>query len=230
MATNSPTPFLVPSRSRSPRQSDGRPPRHPGRTRLYAVSSESPEYSDDPDDDTDEDLANVPSTGDQRRRNVVELGLRNGGTRPPKSHRQMESGRAGARENRGLCSELHRIQQTILQTTERRLRLGFERIQICLFMILGIFTVNRIQALLSLQLKHLQLSIQRDPLGGPPIPMVELRAVHTKQFLGIEQHPHVFLFGILFSQDAFEARTSGPWKIFGDSWVSADGSASEAGD
>ncbi|OXV12009.1 hypothetical protein Egran_00231 [Elaphomyces granulatus] len=121
-----------------------------------------------------------------------------------------------------INADLTEFNETVLQTTERRFHLGFERIQICLFAIIGIFTVNRIQALLALQPKHLQLSIQRDPLGGPPIPMVELRAVHTKQFLGIEQHknfplpeivddpslifsPHVFLFGILFSLDAFEA-------------------------
>jgi hypothetical protein len=35
------------------------PPR-PGRTRPHPASSEAPEYSDDPDDDTDEDLANIP--------------------------------------------------------------------------------------------------------------------------------------------------------------------------
>jgi hypothetical protein len=52
---------------------------------------------------------------------------------------------------------------------------------------LGIFTVNRLSALLSLQFKHLRASIQKDPLGGPPIPLVEVRSEHTKQFLGTTQ-------------------------------------------
>lgn len=92
------------------------------------------------------------------------------------------------REKTGVyVSDLTAFNETVLRTTEKRWHLGFERMQICLFTILGIFTLNRISALLSLQFKHLQFSIQRDPLGGPPIPMVELRAAHTKQFLGTEQ-------------------------------------------
>jgi hypothetical protein len=92
------------------------------------------------------------------------------------------------REKTGVyLQDLTEFNETVLRTTEKRFHLGFERIQICLFTILGIFTVNRISALLSLQLKHLQFSIQRDPLGGPPIPMVELRAEHTKQYLGTTQ-------------------------------------------
>lgn len=54
---------------------------HPGHTRPHAASSESPEYSDDPDDDTDEDLANVPlDYGRSEKTKRVELGSRNGGT------------------------------------------------------------------------------------------------------------------------------------------------------
>ncbi|KAH1396271.1 hypothetical protein KXV70_001089 [Aspergillus fumigatus] len=118
--------------------------------------------------------------------------------------------------------DLTEFNETTLRTQEKRFHVGFERIQICLFTMLGIYTVNRLQALLSLQFKHLQFSIQRDPLGGPPIPLVEIRSKYVKKFLGISQHnnfplpeiiddpslifsPHVFLFGILFWLDAFEA-------------------------
>ena len=52
---------------------------------------------------------------------------------------------------------------------------------------LGIFTVNRLTALLSLQFKHLQFSIQKNPDGGPPILLVEIKSEHTKKFLGTSQ-------------------------------------------
>lgn len=83
--------------------------------------------------------------------------------------------------------DLTEFNETTLRTQEKRFHVGFERIQICLFTMLGIYTVNRLQALLSLQFKHLQFSIQRDPLGGPPFPLVEIRSKHVKKFLGIYQ-------------------------------------------
>jgi hypothetical protein len=83
--------------------------------------------------------------------------------------------------------DLTEFNETTLRTQEKRFQVGFERIQICLFTMLGIYTVNRLQALLSLQFKHLQFSIQRDPLRGPPIPLVEIRSKHVKRFLGISQ-------------------------------------------
>lgn len=83
--------------------------------------------------------------------------------------------------------DLTEFNETTLRTQEKRFHVGFKRIQICLFTMLGIYTVNHLQALLSLQFKHLQFSIQRDPLGGPPIPLVEIRSKHVKKFLGISQ-------------------------------------------
>lgn len=56
----------------------------------------------------------------------------------------------------------------------------------CLFSMLGIFTVNRLSALLSLQFQHLQFSIQKNPEGGPPVLLAEIRSEHTKRFLGSE--------------------------------------------
>lgn len=75
--------------------------------------------------------------------------------------------------------------ETILSTQEKRFHLGFQRIQVCLFNSLGIFTVHRRNALLSLQFKDLQISLQKDPRGGPPVPMIELTAEGTKKFLGL---------------------------------------------
>lgn len=83
--------------------------------------------------------------------------------------------------------DLTEFNETILRTQEKRFHLGYERIQLCLFTMLGIFTVNRLGALLSLQFKHLQFSIQRDPDDGPPILLVEIRAEYTKQLLGTSQ-------------------------------------------
>lgn len=83
--------------------------------------------------------------------------------------------------------DLTEFNETILRTQERRFYLGYERIQLCVFTMLGIYTVNRLDALLFLQFKHLRFSIQRDPLGGPPIPLIEIRSEHVKQFLGLTQ-------------------------------------------
>ncbi|KAJ5330489.1 hypothetical protein N7476_000272 [Penicillium atrosanguineum] len=117
--------------------------------------------------------------------------------------------------------DLTKFNETILRTQEKRFHLGYERIQLCLFTMLGIFTVNRLSALLSLQFKHLQFSIQKDPDDGPPILLVEIKAAHTKKFLGRSQlnnfplpeiiddpslvfSPHTFIFGILFWLEALQ--------------------------
>ncbi|KAJ5089841.1 hypothetical protein N7532_008525 [Penicillium argentinense] len=70
--------------------------------------------------------------------------------------------------------DLTELNETIFRTQEKRFNFGYEHIQMCLFSMLGIFTVNRLSALLSLQLKHLQFSIQKDPQGGPPVLLAEV--------------------------------------------------------
>lgn len=69
------------------------------------------------------------------------------------------------REKTGVyVQELTQSKETVLRTMEKQFHLGFERIHVCLLGILGIYTMmNWISVLLSLQLKHLQFSIQRDP-------------------------------------------------------------------
>lgn len=54
-----------------------------------------------------------------------------------------------------------------------------------MFNALALFTVHRKQALLSLQFKDFQISLQRDPHGGPPVPLVELTPGGCKKFLGV---------------------------------------------
>ncbi|KAJ6061027.1 hypothetical protein N7499_004108 [Penicillium canescens] len=110
--------------------------------------------------------------------------------------------------------------ETILSTQEKKFHLGFQRIQVCLFNSLGIFTLHRKSALLSLQFKDLQISLQKDPCGGPPVPMIELTPEGTKKFLGLTKLttfalpeivygpslvicPHTLLFGVLFHARAF---------------------------
>ncbi|KAJ5504597.1 hypothetical protein N7463_007471 [Penicillium fimorum] len=112
--------------------------------------------------------------------------------------------------------------ETILQTREKRFHLGFQRIILCLYNTLGLFTINRKQAMLDLQFKHLQISLQQDPHGGPPKPMIELEPQFVKSVLGMSKlntfalpeivygvslvfSPHVLLFIILFYVHAFEA-------------------------
>ncbi|KAL4766861.1 hypothetical protein BDW60DRAFT_212539 [Aspergillus nidulans var. acristatus] len=112
--------------------------------------------------------------------------------------------------------------ETILQTREKRFHLGFQRIILCLYNTIGLFTINRKHAMLNLQFKHLQLTLQRDPRGGPPVPMIEIQPRFVKSILGMSKlntfalpeivygvslvfSPHVLLFSILIFVNAFEA-------------------------
>ena len=74
--------------------------------------------------------------------------------------------------------------ETILPTQGKKFYLGFQCIQVCLFNSLGLFTVHWRNALLSLQFKDLQIPLQRDPHGRPPIPLVELTVEGMKSSLG----------------------------------------------
>lgn len=82
--------------------------------------------------------------------------------------------------------------ETILSTQEKKFYLGIQRIQVCLFNSLGLFTVHRRNALLNLQFEDLQVSLQKDPHGGPPVPLVELTPEGTKKFLGQTSKMAVF--------------------------------------
>ncbi|KMP10259.1 hypothetical protein CIRG_09940 [Coccidioides immitis RMSCC 2394] len=74
--------------------------------------------------------------------------------------------------------------KTILSTQEKKFWLGFKWIQVCLYNTLGLFTIHQKNVLLSLQYKDLQFSLQKDPKGGPSIPLVELTVEGVKTFMG----------------------------------------------
>ncbi|XP_014550159.1 hypothetical protein COCVIDRAFT_116292 [Bipolaris victoriae FI3] len=118
--------------------------------------------------------------------------------------------------------DLARVLQTNLVTTEKRYPHGRYRIQAQLYLQLGGFTANRPQALLSLCYRHIQVTLLRDPEGGPHRVLLEFTFEFTKQFLGIKDlntfplpeimydqtllfSPHVFLLGLLFHDRAFAA-------------------------
>lgn len=110
--------------------------------------------------------------------------------------------------------------QTNLVTTEKRYPHGRYRIQAQLYLQLGGFTANRSQALLSLCYRRIQVTLLRDPEGGPHRVLLEFAFEFTKEFLGIKDlntfplleimydetlifSPHVFLLGVLFCDRAF---------------------------
>ncbi|BDD63414.1 hypothetical protein MAP00_008306 [Monascus purpureus] len=114
------------------------------------------------------------------------------------------------------------LQETTLRTMEKRFDLGLQRMQQCLYPLMACFTVNRINAMRRLQYQHLQCSIQRDPHGGPPRILLEIKYKFAKKYMGVTQantfplpeiiygpslmlSPHTFLLGILFHDDAFRA-------------------------
>ncbi|EMD84663.1 hypothetical protein COCHEDRAFT_1167444 [Bipolaris maydis C5] len=118
--------------------------------------------------------------------------------------------------------DLAQVLQTNLVTTEKRYPHGRYRIQAQLYLQLGGFTANRPQALLSLCYRHIQVTLLRDPEGGPHRVLLEFTFEFTKEFLGIKDlntfplpeimfdqtllfSPHVFLLGLLFRDRAFAA-------------------------
>ncbi|KAF2676861.1 hypothetical protein K458DRAFT_379389 [Lentithecium fluviatile CBS 122367] len=118
--------------------------------------------------------------------------------------------------------DLNQVLQTNLATSEKRYPHGRYRIQAQLYLQLGGFTANRPQALLSLCYQHIQVTLLRDPEGGPHRVLLEFTFEFTKEFLGIKDmntfplpevifdetlvfSPHVFLLGILFHDGAFAA-------------------------
>ncbi|KAI1664624.1 DUF3435 domain containing protein [Pyrenophora tritici-repentis] len=82
--------------------------------------------------------------------------------------------------------DLARVLQTNLATTEKRYPHGRYRIQAQLYLQLGGFTANRPPALLGLCYRHIQVTLLRDPKGGPYRVLLEFTFKFTKEFLGIK--------------------------------------------
>ncbi|KAI1939195.1 hypothetical protein LOZ57_006155 [Ophidiomyces ophidiicola] len=77
--------------------------------------------------------------------------------------------------------------ETILKTQEKRFHLGLERLLLGFYNMLGLFTVNRKNAVLSIQYRDLKLSVQRNPHGGPPVPTVDFTPTCIKEKFGMKK-------------------------------------------
>lgn len=76
--------------------------------------------------------------------------------------------------------------ETIITTRQKRFHLGIQRIMLCLLLMLGLFTASRKRAMMKLQYKHIMITMQRNPHGGPPVPSIDIRPEFLKSFLGTE--------------------------------------------
>lgn len=114
---------------------------------------------------------------------------------------------------------------TILCTTERTFKLGEQRIMAILFMLLLAPAGSRPTSILEMRFGDLEIVLRRDgkdPKNGPKRLLIRMKLEFTKKYLGpkavktfhipeiIEEpnfilNPHVFLLGILFRLQAFQA-------------------------
>ncbi|EGC45157.1 conserved hypothetical protein [Histoplasma capsulatum var. duboisii H88] len=114
--------------------------------------------------------------------------------------------------------DLAEFARVLLATTDMLFLIGWLRIQLILYCHLAGITGNRPEALLEPRYRHLELTLIRDPLGGPPRLIIEFTAEFTKGYLGIKDQlpeiifdptlilsPHVFLLGMLFHIKAFKS-------------------------
>ncbi|KAI3572509.1 hypothetical protein IWW34DRAFT_838119 [Fusarium oxysporum f. sp. albedinis] len=129
------------------------------------------------------------------------------------------------RENRCMTIEdLERQAETTISTAKQRFHLGEHRIYALLFLLLIAPSGSRPRALLFLRFGDLELSVARDPLGGPHRILIRFRLRFTKTFLGEKEtnvltlpetifdsslllSPHTLLLGLLFHHRAFYAPT-----------------------
>ena len=82
--------------------------------------------------------------------------------------------------------DLALVLQKNLETTEKRYPHGRCRIQAQFYLQIGGFTANRPQAILGLCYRHIQVTLLRDPEGGPHQILLEFTFEFTKEFLGIK--------------------------------------------
>jgi hypothetical protein len=86
-----------------------------------------------------------------------------------------------------LVEDLVPVLETALRTTIKRFDLGRHRIELCLFLLLAGFSLNRPSAVLALQYKHLRVTLLRHPDGGPARLLLEFTYEFTKTFLGMKE-------------------------------------------
>ncbi|KAJ6112296.1 hypothetical protein N7523_002118 [Penicillium sp. IBT 18751x] len=117
--------------------------------------------------------------------------------------------------------DLAKVVETTISTTKKKFGHGRHRIELGLFLQLAGLTTNRPQAILNLRYRHIQVSLLRDPHGGPHRIVIEFTFEFTKEWLGAKDantyilpeiifdpslvlSPHVFLLGLLFADHAFD--------------------------
>ncbi|KAJ5938275.1 hypothetical protein N7466_001409 [Penicillium verhagenii] len=117
--------------------------------------------------------------------------------------------------------DLAKVVETTVSTTKKKFGHGRHRIELGLFLQLAGLTTNRPQAILDLRYRHIQVSLLRDPQGGPHRIVIEFTFEFTKEWLGAKEantyilpeiifdpslvlSPHVFLLGLLFADRAFD--------------------------
>ncbi|KAJ4307349.1 hypothetical protein N0V88_000733 [Collariella sp. IMI 366227] len=150
-----------------------------------------------------------------------------------KLNRQMHRALRNVAEKHGLNNEkrekrcmtiddLKKQIDTTVSTTEKSFRIGECRVLCALFHLLLAPSGSRPKALLLLRFKHVRVSLVRDPEGGPHQIVIRFTLKYTKGFLGAKEantfpvpevmwdpclllSPHVFLLGLLFANEAFEA-------------------------
>ncbi|KAJ5982545.1 hypothetical protein N7451_012645 [Penicillium sp. IBT 35674x] len=116
---------------------------------------------------------------------------------------------------------LAKVVETTVSTTKKKFGHDRHRIELGLFLQLAGLTTNRPQAILDLRYRHIQVSLLRDPQGGPHRIVIEFTFEFTKEWLGAKDantyilpdiifdpslvlSPHVFLLGLLFADRAFD--------------------------
>lgn len=90
----------------------------------------------------------------------------------------------GHRKATAYVEDLALVVETAAVTDRKKFGHGRHRIELCLFLQLAGFTANRPAAILDLCYRHIQVTLLRDPSGGPNRILLEFTFEFTKTFLG----------------------------------------------
>ncbi|KAL5333506.1 hypothetical protein BJX70DRAFT_392131 [Aspergillus crustosus] len=111
--------------------------------------------------------------------------------------------------------DLVKVVETTISITEKKFGHGCYYIKLGLFLQLASLTINRPQAILNLRYQYIQVSLLRDPQGGPHRIMIKFTFKFTKEWLGAKDAYIIkglilllirtlFLLGLLFTDHAFD--------------------------
>ncbi|KAJ5239886.1 hypothetical protein N7468_004505 [Penicillium chermesinum] len=94
--------------------------------------------------------------------------------------------------------DLTKVVETTVSTTKKKFGHGRHRIELALFLQFAGLTTNRPQAILNLRHRHIQVSLLRDPQGGPHRIIIEFTFGFTKEWLGAKDADTYILPEIIF--------------------------------